>query len=106
MDLLGKKKAQDLRARVWEFEEFENFFSDEMKKSGNSSLFKNVSEAFQEFAALRAEPINLESAKKVVAANDKLMEACKAYSQARRGAPLPAERGWRSLTVCFPIRTA
>lgn len=86
MDLFGKKKAQDLRARVWEFEEFENFFSDEMKKSGNSSLFKNVSEAFQEFAALRAEPINLESAKKVVAANDKLMEACKAYSQARRGA--------------------
>lgn len=86
MDLFGKKKAQDLRARVWEFEEFENFFSDEMKKSGNSSLFKNVSEAFQEFAALRAEPINLESAKKVVAANDKLMEACRAYSQARRGA--------------------
>ena len=45
-----------------------------------------MSEAFREFAALRAEPINLESAKKVVAANDKLMEACKAYSQARRGA--------------------
>ena len=79
MDLFGKKKAQDLRARVWEFEEFENFFSDEMKKSGNSSLFKNVSEAFQEFAALRAEPINLESAKKVVSANDKMMEACRSY---------------------------
>lgn len=86
MDLFGKKKAQDLRARVWEFEEFEHFFADEGKKSGNSSLFKDVSEALQEFSALRAKPINLDSAKKVVAANDKLMKACKAYSQARRGA--------------------
>lgn len=86
MDLFGKKKAQDLRARVWEFEEFEHFFADQGKKSGNSPLFKDVSEALQEFSALRAKPINLDSAKKVVAANDKLMKACKAYSQARRGA--------------------
>lgn len=43
MDLFGKKKAQDLRARVWEFEEFEHFFAKEGKKSGNSPLFKDVS---------------------------------------------------------------
>lgn len=55
MDLFGKKKVQVLRARVWEFEEFEHFFADEGKKFGNSSLFKDVSEAFREFAALRAE---------------------------------------------------
>lgn len=34
MDLFGKKKAKDLRARVWEFEEFERFFADEGKKRG------------------------------------------------------------------------
>lgn len=34
MDLFGKKKAQDLRAHAWEFEEFEHFFADEGKSLG------------------------------------------------------------------------
>ncbi len=86
MALFGGMKAQDLRGRVWEFEEFERFFEEENKKSGNSKLFQEAAKAFQDFAALRETEINLESAKKMVEANQKLVEACKAYSDSRRGA--------------------
>ena len=42
MALFGGKKAQDLRSRVWEFEEFERFFEEENKRSGNSKLFQEA----------------------------------------------------------------
>lgn len=86
MALFGGRKPQDLRGRVWEFEEFESFFQEENKKSGNSKLFQEVARSFQEFADLRGTRINRENAAKMVEAGQKLTEACRAYSQARAGA--------------------
>lgn len=90
MALFGKKTAQKkeqaLREREWGFEEFERFFQHEGKKSGNSSLFKDVLGAFEQLKSLREKEINLESAKEMVLVNQKLVDACKAYSQARGGA--------------------
>ncbi len=86
MALFGGKKAQDLRSRVWEFEEFERFFEEENKRSGNSKLFQEAAKAFQDFADLRGTEINRENAERILEANQKLVEACRAYSQARSGA--------------------
>lgn len=90
MALFGKKttekKEQALKEREWGFEEFERFFQHERKKPGNSNLFKDVLGAFDELKGLREKEIDLESAKEMVMVNQKLIDACKAYSQARGGA--------------------
>ena len=65
MALFGGKKAQDLRSRVWEFEEFERFFEEENKRSGNSKLFQEAAKAFQDFADLRGTEINRENAERI-----------------------------------------
>lgn len=82
----AQKKEQALREREWGFEEFERFFQHERKKSGNSALFKDVLGAFDQLKNLREKEIDLESAREMVTVNQKLIDACKAYSQARGGA--------------------
>lgn len=86
MDLFGKQHAGNLRGRTWKLEEFEEYFRDEGKKSGNSQSFQEVASALEEFSKLQDLPISLESAKKMMKASEILKKACEQYSSSHENA--------------------
>lgn len=87
MDLFGKQHAANLKARTWSMEEFENYFVGEGEKKGNSVQFQAVAEALGKLKEME------ETSGQVWAeASDKLMRACRTYSDSHKTARSPGGR--------------
>ena len=86
MGLFGKKKAEVPQDGKWTFEELEWYFQKEGRKRGNSPYFREVADAFRDFARLQREPVDEGKAIDMVKADVRLKEACQAYEEHRRDA--------------------
>jgi len=86
MKLFGSEQGKDPRAQQWNLEDFQEYFKNERGNLGNSKKFQEVIRAFDQFAGLRGQPVNQETAIKMVKANENLKKACAAYVESRRGA--------------------
>ena len=86
MKLFGSEQGKDPRAQQWNLEDFQEYFKNERGNLGNSKKFQEVIRAFDQFAGLRGQPVNQETAIKMVKANENLKKACEAYVESRRGA--------------------
>ena len=86
MKLFGSAQGKDPRAAQWNLEDFQEYFKNERGNLGNSKKFQEVIRAFDQFAGLRGQPVNQETAIKMVKANENLKKACAAYVESRRGA--------------------
>ena len=79
-------RGADPRTQQWNLEDFKEYFKNERGNLGNSKKFQGVIRAFDQVAGLRGQPVNQETAIKMVKANEKLKKACEAYVESRRGA--------------------
>ena len=79
-------RGADPRTQQWNLEDFKEYFKNERGNLGNSKKFQEVIRAFDQFAGLRGQPVNQETAIKMVKANENLKKACEAYVESRRGA--------------------
>ncbi len=86
MKLFGSAQGKDPRGAQWNLEDFREYFQNERGNVGNSKKFQEVIRAFDQFAGLRGQPVNQETAVKMVKANENLKKACSAYVESRRGA--------------------
>ncbi len=86
MKVFGLAQGKDPRGQQWSLEDFGEYFRNERGNIGNSKKFQEVIRAFDEFSGLRGEPVNQETAIKMVKANENLKKACQAYVESRRGA--------------------
>ncbi len=86
MGLFGKKKTEVPEDGKWTFEELERYFQKEGRKRGNSPYFREVADAFQDFARLQREPVDEGKAMDMVKADVRLRKACQAYEEHRRDA--------------------